>query len=59
MNRQELDSGLKTGEIDIKEVLAVVSRYLEDNEVSQTLYRLKNPILAALSSEYKNIEGKL
>lgn len=51
MNRQELDSGLKTGEIDIKEVLAVVSRYLEDNEVSQTLYRLKNPILAALSSE--------
>lgn len=59
MNRQELDCGLKTGEIDIKEVLAVVSRYLEDNEVSQTLYRLKNPILAALSSEYKNIEGKL
>ena len=51
--RQELDYALSTGEIGIKEVLAAVSCYLEDNEVSQTLYRLKNPIVAALSSEYK------
>jgi len=50
---QELEYALSTGEIDIKKVLAVVSGYLEDNEVSQTLYRLKNPIVAALLSEYK------
>ena len=51
--KQELQYALSIGEIDIKEVLAVVSGYLENNEVSQTLYRLKNPIVAALSSEYK------
>jgi len=50
---QELEYALSTGEIDIEKVLAVVSGYLEDNEVSQTLYRLKNPIVAALLSEYK------
>jgi hypothetical protein len=50
--RQELDYALITGEIDIKDVLASISCYLEDNEVSNTLYRLKNPIVAALSSEY-------
>lgn len=51
MNIQELDYALSTGEICIKDVLASVSCYLEDNEVSKTLYRLKNPILAALSIE--------
>ena len=51
--RQELDYALSAGEIDIRDVLAAVSCYLEDNEVSQTLYRLKNPIVAALLSEYK------
>ena len=50
---QELEYALYTGEIDIKNVLAVVSGYLEDNEVSETLYRLKYPIVAALSREYK------
>lgn len=48
---QELDYALSTGEICIRDVLASVSCYLEDNEVSQTLYRLKNPIVAALLSE--------
>ncbi len=53
MNKQELDYALITGEIDIKEVLVSISCYLEDNEVSDTLYRLKNQIVAALSREYK------
>ena len=56
--RQDLEYALSVRDIRIQDILAVISCYLEDNDVSDILYRLKNPIVAALSSEYKSIIGK-
>jgi hypothetical protein len=54
MNLQDkLKYDLEAGEIDIYEALTVISGYLEDTDVPESLYRLKNLIVSEIYRNYR------